>query len=87
MLLQSHEGSLGERIISLLPALPESWKDGSFKGLCARGNFTVDAKWQDGKPTYVKVVSHNGGKLKLKLPNGKTNEFDTKKDEEIIIEL
>lgn len=86
MLIQSHEGELGERIISVLPALPSLWQSGSFKGLCARGNFTVDATWKDGKAAYIKVVSHNGGKLKLKLQNGEIKEFDTKCGEEIIIE-
>ena len=52
MLLQSHDGK-----IELLPALPSVWKDGHFKGLCARGNKVVECTWKDGKVTRYKVTS------------------------------
>ena len=49
----------GNFVIDLLPALPSSWaKHGSFRGLCARGDWEVDCEWRDGKP--VKVNLHPG---------------------------
>ena len=56
MLIQSHAGT-----IDLLPALPDAWaKEGSFRGLCARGGYEVDCAWRDGVPTQVTVRSKLG---------------------------
>lgn len=35
--------------ITLLPALPDEWKAGSIKGLCAMGGITVDISWENHK--------------------------------------
>ena len=55
MLLQSHAGC-----IHLLPALPDAWANGSITGLKARGNFTVDIQWKDGKMQKAQITSHCG---------------------------
>lgn len=61
MLLQSHEG-----YIEPLPALPDKWKDGYYKGLLARGNFEISTDWRDGKISQIEVVSNKGGICRLK---------------------
>jgi alpha-L-fucosidase 2 len=62
MLLQSHDGA-----IHLLPALPAPWKEGSVKGLVARGGFVIDMRWKNGKLTYVKVKAKLGGNCRLRV--------------------
>lgn len=69
MLMQSRDGR-----IYLLPALPDSWKDGSIKGLKAKGNVTVDIAWKDGKVTHYNlegkgdfVLVYNGKEEKVSL--------------------
>ena len=73
MLLQSHAG-----FIDVLPALPDSWKQGEVRGLCARGGFEVGLKWQQGMLQSVVVKSLAGESCTLNY-HGKTLHFGTKK--------
>lgn len=64
MLIQSHDG-----YIHLLPALPDNWSEGSFRGLRVRGGAAVDADWQDHKLTNIRVVATHSNKFILKVPS------------------
>lgn len=73
MLIQSHAG-----YINLLPALPDAWKEtGRVTGLKARGNFTVDMEWKNGKITTYKVHSPVSQKVKV-MVDGKIQETTTR---------
>lgn len=54
-------------VIELLPALPKVWKQGSIKGLKARGNLTVDIAWKDGKVTHYRVASAEPRKVIVRV--------------------
>lgn len=74
MLVQSHTG-----IIELLPALPSELPEGEVKGICARGGFVLDIKWQQGKLQRVSVVSKAGIPCRLKYGTQEI-QFATKKN-------
>ncbi|WP_207512439.1 glycoside hydrolase family 95 protein [Longitalea luteola] len=60
LLLQSHNGYL-----ALLPALPDVWRNGSISGIKARGNFTVNIEWKEGRLSKATIVSHVGGPCRI----------------------
>jgi alpha-L-fucosidase 2 len=47
--------------------LPGDWKDGSVKGLRARGNIFVDLEWKDGKVTKHRLYSPTPRPVKVKI--------------------
>ena len=61
MLMQSHMG-----FIHLLPALPDAWKDGEVKGLCARGGYEVSICWSNGQLKEASIESKAGGTCVIK---------------------
>jgi len=73
MLLQSQQG-----YIELLPALPAALPNGEIKGICARGGFVLNMKWQNGKLQRLEITSKAGSTCELKYA-GLTNRFKTVK--------
>lgn len=61
MLIQSHDGA-----VHLLPAIPDVWREGSVKGIRARGGFEIDMAWEDADVQKVTVFSSIGGNLRLR---------------------
>ncbi len=63
MLIQSHMD-----YISLIPALPTAWADGSFSGLKARGNFEVSATWENSNLKSANILSGSGNDCTVDYP-------------------
>ena len=58
MFLQSHvRNADGSFLLDLLPALPACWPVGKVTGLKARGGFTVDVAWKDGKVANYRICA------------------------------
>jgi alpha-L-fucosidase 2 len=88
MLMQSHDGC-----IKLLPALPDEWQTGTFKGVCARGGFELDYAWGNKRVTQLRITSKVGGicrlegKANIKISsNGKLLKFNILEDGNIEFE-
>jgi len=80
MLLQSQAGK-----IELLPALPDTWKNGSVSGLRARGGFQVDEAWQGGKLFSATIHSDTGEPCSVTY-GAKTAEFNIKKGKSVTLD-
>ncbi len=65
MLMQSHDG-----FISLLPALPDEWSNGGFKGVCTRGAFELDFTWKDKKISSLEILSKAGNLCRITATPG-----------------
>lgn len=73
MLMQSTPKS-----ITLLPALPATWKDGSVSGLRTRGHFVVNMTWRNGKVTHYTITSKEPIQTMLTV-NGTTKKIKMRK--------
>ncbi len=64
MMLYSRMGYM-----EILPALPEKFKNGSIKGIKAKGNIIVDIIWKDNKATEVTLISPVAQQVTVKVNN------------------
>jgi alpha-L-fucosidase 2 len=80
MLMQSQEEE-----INLLPALPSKWPNGNVKGLRARGGFTVDLQWANGKLISAKIHSPNGSPCRVRY-GSITKDLIIKKGKSIMLD-
>jgi alpha-L-fucosidase 2 len=60
MLIQSYHGE-----IHLLPGLPARWPSGRVRGLRARGGFSVDIEWSDGRLVRAGIQASCPGVCKV----------------------
>jgi alpha-L-fucosidase 2 len=67
MFLQSHAG-----FINIIPALPDSFSEGSFNGLRVRGGGIVSASWKEKKLVNATLTAVNGGEFKIKISGDTT---------------
>ena len=80
MLLFSRPGQ-----IDLLPALPKEWPTGKVTGLRARGGFTVDIEWKDGKVTNYRVTSPESKEVKILVKTGKSRLYIVRRSRDFSI--
>jgi alpha-L-fucosidase 2 len=73
MLIQSHT-----KYVDLLPALPSALANGEVMGICARGGFQLNIKWENSVLDHADVLSLAGNDCLLRY-NGKTLLFKTEK--------
>lgn len=62
MLLQSHED-----FIAFLPALPDEWSTGQYKGLCVRGGATAGVQWKDKQIQKIVLDASQANTFHLKI--------------------
>lgn len=72
MLLQSYHGEL-----NFLPALPDEWQDGKITGLRARGGYTINLEWIDGRLKIAEIIPLNDGLCIINRKGGKYQVTDS----------
>ena len=53
-------------VIEIFPCIPDFMKNGSFKGLRAKGGLTINGEWENGELKYAEMTPDYDGKYSLK---------------------
>lgn len=85
MLVQSQDADGPVHPITLLPALPDAWKNGSVTGLRARGDFIVDLAWKEHRLISATIRSLKGGPCHLSYAGHEKN-YETWKNERLKVD-
>ena len=75
MLLQSRNGRL-----LILPALPDQWKTGSIKGLCAKGRIRVDITWNP-EQVHATLITDWSQNVQISILGGRFESMDLQEGE------
>lgn len=73
MLAQSHDGE-----ISLLPALPDRWKEGAVRGLHIRGGHVLDMEWSEGRLIRAVLIAGSDEVVPVRLQKGEPFQVNLK---------
>jgi alpha-L-fucosidase 2 len=70
--------------ITLLPALPSRWDEGSLKGVRVRGGGKVDIVWDKGRLKEFRLQANHDAKYRVNY-DGKTVSINVKSDKPVVL--
>ena len=82
MLIQSHDGA-----VTLLPAIPQRWANGSFKGFVTREGAVIDLVWLTGNPTELTLHSTKTQPLRIRVIGMEEQTIDMEKGKTYTLKL
>ena len=83
MLVQGYDG-----VVTILPALPSAWQNGTVTGLKVQGNYLVDITWENGEGTVATITNNlNEDRTVSVRCNGEVNDYEVAANGKITIDL
>lgn len=82
MLIQSHDGA-----VTLLPAIPQRWANGSFKGFVTREGAVIDLVWLNGNPTELTIHATKTQPLRIRVIGMEEQTIDMEKGKTYTLKL